>query len=188
MKTRLAEKKLREIVRSTGAVLSRHQLHKNFDLEHPDAFAATLKRLVAGGTLRSVTRGIYHVPDVVPWDGWGLERTAALLRYNELPIKAQCGHYPFGLGVSHFPRVRFFAYGIAPNRERQDKTRQEAIRAQGLRCCWRCCRSVIVGPWGLVAAADAAIFLRGRWSRTSSACQRRSALTANGSAALVRYR
>lgn len=97
MKTRLAEKKLREIVPSTGAVLSRHQLHKIFDLEHPDAFAATLKRLVAGGTLRSVTRGIYHVPDVVPWDGWGLERTAALLRYNEFnyvsleSALSQCG-------------------------------------------------------------------------------------------------
>jgi len=97
MKARLAEKRLRQFVESIGAVLSRHQLHKIFDLEHPEAFAATLKRLVAAGTLQSVTRGIYHVPDVVPWTGYELERTAALLRYGEFnyvsleSALSQCG-------------------------------------------------------------------------------------------------
>ncbi len=83
MKARLAEMKLREVVLKAGAILSRHQLHKILDLEHPEAFAATLKRLLAAGILESVARGVYYVPNVVPRDGYELERTAAVLRYGE---------------------------------------------------------------------------------------------------------
>jgi len=77
-------------------VFTKHELAKLFPDDSPKTFTERLNRLIKAGILKRACRGIYVNEEMLPRDGYTLERVARSLRrgeYNYVSLESMLSEY-----------------------------------------------------------------------------------------------